>query len=162
MYGLQRVLNVRSVLEKYGEQVCLSLLGFHAFTGCDSTSSFRGKGKVGPFSLMLKSSFFTALFAHLGETWTLTEHQLESLEEFVCQMYNQNTKSVNKARLKMFQETFKTDHTLPPNKESLVLHCKRANCQTALWRQSLMPMITAPLPNTLGWICNADASLTIQ
>ena len=62
----------------------------------------------------------------------------------------------------MFQETFKTDHTLPPNKESLVLHCKRANYQTALWRQSLMPMITAPLPNTFGWICNADASLTIQ
>ena len=160
--NLARTLNVGLILEKYGEQVCTALLGIHAFTGCDSTSSFKGKGKVVPFKLMLKSSSFIELFAHLGDEWAVTEAHLHSLEEFVCRLYGQELTSVNKARLNIFKETFKTDHTLPPNKESLHLHCKRANYQAALWRRSLTAMIATPPPISFGWISNADASLTIQ
>ena len=93
---------------------------------------------------------------------TRTEEQLHGLEQFVCNMYNQKTHSINKARLDIFNKTFKTDHTLPPNQETLVLHCKRANYQAAIWRHSLVPSITAPSPTSFGWISNLDTTLTIQ
>ena len=34
-----------------------TLLGLHAFTGCDTASAFHGRGKVKAFRLMLKHDF---------------------------------------------------------------------------------------------------------
>ena len=39
-----------------------SLLGFHAFTGCDSTSSFVRKGKVKPLKLLKNSKHIQTIF----------------------------------------------------------------------------------------------------
>ena len=158
-----RVLHVNRILEKYGQNVCSALLGFHAFTGCDSTSSFKGKGKTKPFNLMIKSKVFSDLFAHFGEDWTLSEEQANCLEAFVCSLYNQSTtSSVNKAIANIFKETMKIDSTMPPNKECLHLHCLRSLYQTALWRQSLTPVILAPSPVDFGWTANTDSSLTTK
>ena len=41
-----RYIEVSRVVESIGASVCRSLLGFHAFSGCDRVSAFAGHGKV--------------------------------------------------------------------------------------------------------------------
>ena len=41
-----KYIEVSRVVESIGASVCRSLLGFHAFSGCDRASAFAGRGKV--------------------------------------------------------------------------------------------------------------------
>ena len=41
-----KYIEVSRVVESIGASVCRSLLGFHAFSGCDRASAFAGHGKV--------------------------------------------------------------------------------------------------------------------
>lgn len=41
-----KYIEVSRVVESIGASVCRSLLGFHAFSGCDRVSAFAGRGKV--------------------------------------------------------------------------------------------------------------------
>ena len=150
-----RLLHVNLIMETFGH-VAEALTGFHAFTGCDSTSSLKGKGKIKPFQLMISSPHHLETFSQLGKTWELTEQQLENLEAFVCCLYGQSTKSVNEARHNIFRLTCKTDHNLPPNKDSLNLQSQRANYQAAIWRRCLLPSISAPSPLEHGWEINSE------
>lgn len=40
-----REIHINSVFKTLGKDSCMALPGFHAFTGCDTTSQFQGKGK---------------------------------------------------------------------------------------------------------------------
>ena len=42
----KRLINITELGTHYTSEYCKALLGLHAFTGCDSTSAFKGKGKV--------------------------------------------------------------------------------------------------------------------
>ena len=61
-----------------------SLLSLHALTGCDTTSSFSGKGKVKPFKVMLKNQSYIEEFAAFGDVPTVSDEQLEWVQAFVC------------------------------------------------------------------------------
>ena len=52
--GSRRIINISQLSTKYNKNQCNTILGLHIFTGCDSVSTFKGKGKVKPLSLMLK------------------------------------------------------------------------------------------------------------
>ena len=41
----RRIIDITSVANYMGSNLCMALPGFHAFTGADSTSSFWGRGK---------------------------------------------------------------------------------------------------------------------
>ena len=43
-----------------------SLIGFHIFTGCDTTSAFAGRGKVNPLKLILNGARYVQALAQLG------------------------------------------------------------------------------------------------
>jgi hypothetical protein len=62
-------INITKAAESLTAPFCNALLGLHAFTGCDSTSSFKGKGKVKAVKLMEKNTNFQELFMKLGESW---------------------------------------------------------------------------------------------
>ena len=44
----------------------------HAITGCDTVSSFAGKGKLSAFKLM-KNVSFQELFARFGLSWEFSD-----------------------------------------------------------------------------------------
>ena len=46
--------DISAVADSIGIGVCEAISSFHAFTGCDSTSAFAGRGKIGAFKLMNK------------------------------------------------------------------------------------------------------------
>ena len=103
-----RIISISWIIDKlkgtYGFQeseiIIQSIIGFHAFTGCDTTSAFWRKGKVRPLHLMLKNPEFMMTFAELGNNWEIDEISLLSkIEVFVCAMYAYTScNSVNRIR----------------------------------------------------------------
>ena len=151
-----RLLHINAITEKLGEPVGRAILGLHAFTGSDSTSSFKSKGKIKPLKLMLQDACYKDVFASLGQVWDLSKMQLDILEEFVCRLYGQTVNSVNEARYQIFMLSCKFDDHIPPNLDSLTLQAKRANYQTALWRHCLTSKVDKPSPLSHGWMLDPD------
>ena len=42
-----RYISITSIVQALGQNLCSSLLGMHAYTGCDTVSAFSGRGKIG-------------------------------------------------------------------------------------------------------------------
>ena len=66
-----------------------ALLGYHAFTGCDTTSAFSRRGKVKPLQIMGSSSEYIHTFASLGMSMDIGNDLLGVLDSFVCHMYGE-------------------------------------------------------------------------
>ena len=63
----KRIINVTKIAEKYSQVNCAALLGVHAFTGCDSTSAFKGKGKVKAIRLLQKKENYQRALSRLDD-----------------------------------------------------------------------------------------------
>ena len=76
-----RIISISRIIDKlkgnYGFQeseiIIQSIIGFHAFTECDTTSAFWRKEKVQPLHLMLKNLEFIMTFAELAKNWEINE-----------------------------------------------------------------------------------------
>ena len=92
-------IDVSQLAEEHTPKLCSALLGLHAYTGCNSTSSFKSKGKVRPLKLLLKHKHYQDAFAQLGES-LITSMDVETLiEQFTCEMYgDKRVKQVNALR----------------------------------------------------------------
>ena len=91
-----RLINITDIAEDYTDEWCAALLGLHAFTGCDSTSSFPGKGNLRPLKVLQNASKFAAVLTIFGNNWELDEKPVKSVEEFVCVLFGHMTiKKVN-------------------------------------------------------------------
>ena len=161
----RRLLNVNKLEEMHGKDLCEAVLGLHAFSGCDSTSSFVRKGKITAFKKFSKDPSHTKAFGSLGYTDTgVGIHQ--TMESFVCCLYGRPKYSdVNKLRYDLCLEKFQTGggsgplsgssgtdlSLLPPCKASLKLHTERANYQTLIWKQANKSNPDIPSPVGRGW-----------
>ena len=98
----RRYINISQIImEESNPSLFDALLGFHAFTGCDFTAPFFGKGKQRPLERMKKIPGCMEAFAALGMHPTVPGHVMSTLESFVCAMYARpKMGSVNKARYK--------------------------------------------------------------
>ena len=115
------------------------MIGIHIFTGCDTVSCFRGKGKERPFDIIVKVKTFRHHLATLGEEFVFAPKVRKGLERFVCHMYGQPAESVDEARYKLFCLNNSTEHSLPPTYDARCLHPARANYQAAIYRRALIP-----------------------
>ena len=66
----KRLLNITCIAVQYGKKNCAALMGLHSFTGCDTSSAFRGIGKVKPIKVLEKKLTFEDCFGRLGESWS--------------------------------------------------------------------------------------------
>ena len=98
----RELLNIKKLAEEHGPEKCSAPFGLHAFTGCDSTSAFKVKGKVKPLKMLLSQKFesYVTAFKKIGTSWTVDDTLIAPLEEFVCALYG-STKcsSVDELRL---------------------------------------------------------------
>ena len=158
-----RIVNVTRLSQSYGILKSQALLALHVFTGCDSVSAFRGKGKIKAVQIMFESEEFCETLNKLGRTWDITEEMLSVLENFVCCLYGQkNFSSVNEARYIIFRLKCSNDAELPPNRDCLKQHVLRANFQCAIYRRSLQNIISSPSPTGHGWQLEAENELLIK
>ena len=58
--------------QQYQQELCTALLGPHAFTRCDTTSTFKGIGKVKPIKILQKSPQFQSALAEIGDSWQIS------------------------------------------------------------------------------------------
>ena len=73
--------------------LCSAFLGYHAFSGCDGTNAFKGKGKVKGLKVVETDESLQEAFSKLGESWEVSEDVMNELERFSCVLYgNRRTK----------------------------------------------------------------------
>ena len=82
-----RIFNITELGIKLGQEKCQAILGLHIFTGCDSISVFKEKGKTNPLVLMLESEAFCSAFIALRCCWEVPDDILLDVEKFVCTLY---------------------------------------------------------------------------
>ena len=121
--------------------------------GCDSTSACYGKGKERPWKILQRHQGFTETFSLLGNVERVTKEFINSLNKFVCLLYNDKVSTDDdECRYNLFKTGKCSDETLPPNFESLLKHIGRANFQATVWNQCLSSNLNVPLPENNGWL----------
>ena len=153
---------------KLGADVCNALLGMHAFTGCDSTSAFSGKGKKLAFDLIshggAKGQEARRAMIEIGKSFQLSEEALQLMEQFTCALYGRpQAGSINTVRYELFCRGKSSSSQLPPCQDALMRHARRANHQAGIWRRSLQGSASVPLPHAdkQGWLL-CDSKLDVD
>ena len=162
----KRLINITELGTHYTSEYCKALLGLHAFTGCDSTSAFKGKGKVRAIKYMLKDDIILKAAAKLGDDWKLTDDVVIGMERLTCRLYGTTrVNDVNECRYNKLTsaccpDDLNTIHPskkfetalIPPPKTSLLEHCKRVNFEVGKWKRSHIqyPFIPSPFADN-GW-----------
>ena len=104
----------------------------HAISGCESVSAFNGIGKGKWLSTLEKREEYMNAVKLLGESVEVTEVLFAIVERTVCHLYGMPEESdINSARYKKFcRAKTPKPHQLPPTKDELLQHVKRANCSS--------------------------------
>lgn len=168
----RRFIVINDVIQSVNGDIIQSLLGFHALTGCDSTSAFLNKGKIRPFKTLCNDPELQTAMKDIGEHENLTDEVKCQLEKFVCKMYNSEHESINELRYQRVCSKFHTKNNvispksstdlsmLPPCQQSLDLHLKRVNYQVRIWKTALQQFPELPPVELHGWKhCNNALSI---
>ena len=116
---------------------------FHAFSGCDTTSSLSGKSKKSFFETWEVLEEMTPIFCRLPTLnlpENVTEADLKLLENFVVLLlYSKtcNTVEVNEARRILLARDNRSIENIPPTTAALKEHILRCILQASKWFQSL-------------------------
>ena len=101
-------ISINQLFDQLGEPLCKALPFYHAFTGCDYTSSFNRKGKIKPFKLIEKNPELQETFLNLSHSEGISDDIKSFSEYFMRQMYGRKkTNSVHQAGLEIFVTKYK-------------------------------------------------------
>ena len=126
---------IHELLNAIGPTRARGIMYFHAFTGCDVVSAFRGKGKKSAWQTWDVLDEVTATFSNLSQFPTeVTDTDLKTLERFVVLMYDRSSAAtgVDQARLHMFARKQRPYDSITPTQAALREHAKRAAYQAGV------------------------------
>ena len=154
-----RVINVAQVCEQLGVEVCRALPELHALTGCDTVSSFAGKGRKAALDIVKADEDSRASIHRIGECVPPMREDLRKMEKFVCSLYNDvHYCKVNDTRCKLFCKNQNLQsYQLPPTHAALQKHLQRANYQAYVWKHALDARILNQGPDGQGWRVRGEA-----
>ena len=120
-----RLIPVHDIALALGEKMCSSLPGFHAITGCDSTSSLAGIGKKKAWDSLRRSCDHQDSLSLLGEEQELNVTTAGKCEAYVCSLYttSKKTSTADELRYLMFCQRKQKNEMLPPTSGILVEAC---------------------------------------
>ena len=109
---------------------CGAFPSWYALIGCDNVSSFHGKGKKSAWDTWKCYPKATEVFLALSNPVEdlLSDNSISAIERFVCLIYDKRTSlsNVNDCRRMFFKKKIKTVNDIPPNRNTLIQHVKRA------------------------------------
>lgn len=150
-----RYIAVHELANCLGPEKSKALPAFHSLTGCDTTSSFCGKGKK---TAWLTWSNFPDVTAALLKLTTpldfISDETMHLLERFVILLYDRTSEhiSVNSVRQYFFTLKGWQISSIPPTHDALLQHVKRAAYQSGhVWSQTLVVEPALPCPSEWGW-----------
>ena len=103
-----RYINVNLIAENLGSQVCKALPALHAFTGCDYSPAFFGKGKKKPLKLVLDDDDLQHTLSDLGENENIDDGLIKKMEKFTCLIYGKKKCSSIDEALDSFYKRIQT------------------------------------------------------
>ena len=151
---------IHHIAQLLGPQRCKVLPLFHAITGCDVVSAMFGIGKKTAWNAWKAYPEVTDTLIAITQdpnSFTLDSLHMQHLERWIVLMYSKNCDAelVNDARKLMFSHSLRSLDSIPPTKNVLLQHIKRALVVAAfIWKQSLSKTPEIPKPSEWGWEWN--------
>lgn len=147
---------IHDLYESYSD-ISDALPFFHAFTGnYPTTSAFNGIGKKTAWKAWKKSDDLESAISQLMDENSLNwnEDSINVLERFVISMYDSATKhtSLGDCRRVLFSVKNKPIDRIPPTRDALEQHVKRALLQASIWTQCIQKNNVTFQPTDWGWI----------
>ena len=152
-----KYLPIHTIRERLKNSVSkiVTILPFHAITGCDTVSFFAGHSKKTAWKAF---AHHQKLLESLGDG-NLDDTTVKSVEKFISRVYNAaNAEGCNEARSALFSRC-RSPEALPPTSDAARWHIARAHFQAMVWRQAHETNPTLPLPETMGWTKSDDGKL---
>jgi len=152
----KRIINIMERSTALGIQRCIALPLWVALTGCDSTSSMRGRSKRTAFNAWNKSEdvatqAMVKLMQQPFTKLTLDSEQFKVLEAFFVNMYGGGAQHINDQRKMIFCQRNQNPELMPPTQNALFHHCQRALYQASVWVSAHIAEMKAPDPLEFGW-----------
>ncbi|XP_061894509.1 uncharacterized protein LOC133644183 [Entelurus aequoreus] len=152
-----RYYHINHICKSLGEPKSQGLLMFHAYSGCDTTSAFNGKGKKSAWRAWQAYDAATETFMYLAkhpfqELKVDSEH-FQTLERLTVILYNRSSplNSISQTRKELFCQDSRPMERLPPTQDALLQHVKRAVFQAGIWATSTDTQQVIPSPKDFGW-----------
>ena len=150
-----RWISVHDMCHYMGKEKIKGILFFHAFTGCDTVSAFRNKGKNTAWQTWDICPEASPVFSKLSQyPLTVEDGDLEMLENFVIWMYDRSSTIaiVDGARLDMFARKQRPYEAIPPTRAALLQHTGRTAYQAGCaWAQATQCQPEIENPVNWGW-----------
>ena len=142
------MISLNSIAANLGTTTCKAMALFHAFTGSDSTSSFKFKGKRYCCKLMNKVPSLMEEFATVVDNPFQTSPRLKEVaSNFVCMLYsNEPVNDIDHVRIKLFSQKTRDVERIRPTSDALDLHLKRSVLQASTWTTADMSMMPVNKP----------------
>jgi hypothetical protein len=160
-----RLLAVHEICACIGIDKCHVLPAFHALTGCDTTSAFRGKGKKSAWLTWESYPEVTHALKNLSLMQTdVNSDTMAILERFVILLYDRTSdvETLNAARKQMFTKKTRTLENIPPTSNAFLQHVKRCVLQAInCWSHSLETQMPVINPAEWGWSKDGDKWLPV-
>ena len=130
---------------------------FHAFTGSDSTSVFKFKGRRSCFKTKDQVPSLMEEIVIVNSTPLLTSPQLkEVVMQFVCMLYSNVSLTddirVYLVRMRVFCHKTRDVERLPPTSDALDQHLNRSVFQASIWTTLHEPLAPVHDPRNYGWV----------
>jgi hypothetical protein len=123
---------IHDISPSIGPEKSKGLLCFHAFTGCDVVSAFRGKGNRSAWQTSNVCPEASTVYRKLSQyPLVIGEDDQSILEKFVVTIYDRSsaTDSIDAARLKLFARKQRSYDSTLRTQAALIQHIKRAAYQ---------------------------------
>ena len=155
-----RFIPTHSIAVAIGYERSWGLLLLHASSGCDTVSALAGIGKKTVWDVWNSIPNLENEFSRLSNAPAeLTDDDMDTIKRFFVPLYNRTSslKKVNEARKQMFAKGNRQLQHIPPTREALQQHAKRAVYQAGhIWGQSQTANPDMPSPAEWGWKKNDD------
>lgn len=146
---------VHEIFSVLGLEKTRGLLFFHAFSGCDVVSAFKGKGKKFAWDTWNVFDQATAVFSKLSQhPPVIQDTDMQTLEKYVVTMYDKSSDivRVNELRLDLFARKQRAYESIPPTQDALLQHAKRAAFEAGcVWSQATVCRPQYLNPCDWGW-----------
>lgn len=150
-----KMISLNTIATNLGTTKCKAMALFHAFTGSDSTSSFKFKGKRSCCTLMHEVPSLMEQFATVVDTPFQTSPRLKEVAtNFVCRLYSNESNEdndVDLVRMRLFSQKTRDVERVPPTSDALDQHLRRSVFQASIWATAHMSMMPVNNPTNHGW-----------
>ena len=160
-FGMQRryrYIPVHNIVAELGQAKSAALPAFHALTGCDTTSSFFGKGKKTAWTVWQSLPELTVplqLLSGPHPSEEILTTYTEVLQKFVLHLYGVSQidiSTVNAGRRHLFLKKGKDFLHMPPGSDAFHQHLLRVAYQSGHVWGNMLNKDAGPLPVTdWGW-----------